>query len=244
MYAAQSVLDLLNESDSLKIISISNNIRIMNETKAFTTMNSKNKSLCRQFIESLEKCAEATNHTLAFEYAFKWARAHFEGDSSESMRPLLLYISRGYISNKNEVRNVLTTIAAGQSRLKQRILLNTCAIALRKYYPHFQSIFFKFQIIVIPFVLFVADETLAMSEIEYLTDVANQNYSKYGLTKPQYELNATANAGGQMYLVDPIDRMKIAAAAITNAFYKPPYLNANIIVHKPFYDATINGEFN
>lgn len=104
----------------------------MNETKAFITMNSKNKSLCRQFIESLEKCADPTNHTLAFEYAFKWARSHFEGDSSESMRPLLLYISRGYIPNKNAVRNVLATIASGQSRLRQPILINTCAIALRK----------------------------------------------------------------------------------------------------------------
>lgn len=129
-FIARSILNLLNESDSLKIILVSNTIQVMNQTKSFITMNSENRNICRQFIESLEKCGDPTNHTLAFEYAFEWARMHFEGDSSESMRPLLVYISRGYISTGVEIKNVLEAIAAGQSRLKQPILINTCAIAL------------------------------------------------------------------------------------------------------------------
>lgn len=44
-----------------------------------------------------------------------------------------------------------------------------------------------------------------------------------------------------MYLVNPSDRIRIAAAATTDAFFKAPYLNGNVIVHKPFYDAIING---
>lgn len=88
-----------------------------------------------------------------------------------------------------------------------------------------------------------ADETLAISQTEFLTDIANQNYSKFGVTKPVYELRSADNVGGQMYLVGPVDRIKMAAAVITDAFFKAPYLNTNVIVHKPFYDATINGEW-
>lgn len=130
MTLAQSVLDLMDEKDSLQIIAVSNVIRMMNETNTFMTMNSENKSLCRHFVESLERCGDASNHTLAFEYALKWARTHYEGHSSENMRPLLLYISRGYVSGVNEMKSVLGAIAAGQSRLKQPIVINTCAIAL------------------------------------------------------------------------------------------------------------------
>lgn len=131
---ARSILNLLNESDALKIILVSNTVRLMNETESFVPMNSDNRSICRQFIESLEKCGDPTNHTLAFEYAFEWARLHYERGSSESMRPLLVYISRGYISTGTEIKNVLQAVAAGQSRLKQPILINTCAIALGEVY--------------------------------------------------------------------------------------------------------------
>lgn len=130
---AQSVLNLMSETDSLQIIAISNEARMMNATNAFLTINTENKSLCRQFIESLDKCGDASNHTFAFEYAFKWARVHYEGHGSDSMRPLILYVSRGYISSGNEMRNVLEAIATGQSRLKQQIVINTCAIALREF---------------------------------------------------------------------------------------------------------------
>lgn len=131
---ARSILNLLNESDALKIILVSNTVRPMNETESFVTMNSDNRSICRQFIESLEKCGDPTNHTLAFEYALEWARLHYEGGNSDSMRPLLVYISRGYISTGIEIKSVLQAVAAGQSRLKQPILINTCAIALGEIY--------------------------------------------------------------------------------------------------------------
>lgn len=90
--------------------------------------------------------------------------------------------------------------------------------------------------------LFAADETLAISQTEFLTDIANQNYCKFGVPNPLYELKTADDVGGQMYLVGPIDRIKMATAVITDAFFKAPYLNTNVIVHKPFYDATIDGK--
>lgn len=64
------------------------------------------------------------------------------------------------------------------------------------------------------------------------------------MKQPHYELNIVDNVGGQMYVVNPSDRIKIAAAATTDAFFEAPYLNGNVIVHKPYYDAAINGRFN
>lgn len=64
------------------------------------------------------------------------------------------------------------------------------------------------------------------------------------MKQPHYELNIADNVGGKMYVVDPSDRIRIAAAATTDAFFEAPYLNGNVIVHKPYYDAAINGRFN
>lgn len=113
---------------------ITSSVHIMDSANKFLSMNPTNKNQLRKFIESFEKEANATNHTLAFEYAFKWIQSQsdsgaiiFDGKST----PLqILYVSRGTIVQLSETKTVLEVIANGQKRLKQPIVINTCAIVL------------------------------------------------------------------------------------------------------------------
>lgn len=116
------------------MMAISNSVHIMDSSNKFYVMNSNNKSQLRKFIESWEKDASVTNHSLAFEYAFEWIKSQsdsgtisFDGKST----PLqIVYISRGWIAQSSETKSVLEIIASKQQRIKQPIVINTCAIIL------------------------------------------------------------------------------------------------------------------
>lgn len=59
------------------------------------------------------------------------------------------------------------------------------------------------------------------------------------------EHSSTYNRIGEMLLLDQHtqnDISNVAVAAITNIWFKLPYLNMNTIIHKPYYDATVKGD--
>lgn len=124
----------MNDNDQMILMAITNNIHTMDSSNKFYQMNANNKNHLRKFIDSLEKAAGITNHSLAFENAFDWIKLQsdsgaltFDGETT----PLqILYVSRGLINEMPETKTVLQVIASGQSRLKQPVIINTCAIIL------------------------------------------------------------------------------------------------------------------
>lgn len=145
---AQIILDLLNEDDQLMLFTISNTVHTMDNANKFYTMDSNNKSQLRKFVDSLEKDMAVTNHTLAFQYTFDWIKSQFDSGALPShgkTTPLqILYVSRGLITQLSETKNVLEVIAAGQSRLKRPVVINSCAIILGKLSVFYQSSLFFF----------------------------------------------------------------------------------------------------
>lgn len=134
-FAAQIILNLLNDDDQLMLLAISNTIHITDNPSKFLPMNAQGKRQLRKIIESLERDAGTTNHSLAFETAFEWIR--FQADSGnlslddKSVPLQILYVSRGLVPELSETeKSVLNVIATGQSRLKYPIVINTCAIIL------------------------------------------------------------------------------------------------------------------
>lgn len=136
-FSAQIILSLLNNDDHIMIMAISNAIQTIDDANKFIQINSTMKNHLRKFIDGLEKDAIATNHSLAFQYAFEWIASQFDSDAAqfdEKSTPLqILYVSRGLLSQSTDIKNVLDTIANGQANLKhfqQPIVINTCAIIL------------------------------------------------------------------------------------------------------------------
>lgn len=88
------------------------------------------------FLRALNKTSKLTNHTLAFENAFNLIEKITKMDrfQSENATPLLLlYVSRGILSEPSDVKEVLKAIAIGQSRLMNPIVINTCTIILGEF---------------------------------------------------------------------------------------------------------------
>lgn len=114
-------------------MAISNSVYTMANSK-FYAMNSSNKLQIRKWIDSLEKDTSATNHSFAFDYAFDWIESHSNSDvlsfDGKSTPLQIIYVSRGVIAQLSETKSVLEVIASNQQRLKQPIVINTCAIIL------------------------------------------------------------------------------------------------------------------
>lgn len=131
---AQIILNLLNDDDHMMLMAISDTVHTIDSSNRFLSMNSTSKNQLRKFVDSLEKEAAPTNHSLAFKYAFEWITSQIESGAISSegkLTPLqILYVSRGAVSQLAETKSVLDAIATGQSHFKQPVVINTCAIML------------------------------------------------------------------------------------------------------------------
>lgn len=78
-------------------------------------------SLCISF-----PLSENTNHSLGFQSVFEFLSTEMNSTAEEVT---FIYISRGLLSMA-EAKNVLETIATGQSKLKRPVVINTCAIII------------------------------------------------------------------------------------------------------------------
>lgn len=146
---------MLNENDRLTIVGVANKVHSFNdfiadqqgqsdepiEQKRLYTATVDNKKQFTKFLDALNKTKEITNHTLTFQYSFKLMESILSSDSfkcdilneSTIIAPVLMvYISRGLLSQMTEAKVVLETIAAGQNRLRKPVVINTCAIILGK----------------------------------------------------------------------------------------------------------------
>lgn len=263
---AQIILNLLNYDDEAMIMTISNIIHTIDGQNKFVALNSTMKNHLRKFIDGIERDSAATNHSLVFQYAFEWIASQFNSDAlkfDEKSTPLqILYVSRGLISQTTDIRTVLETIAIGQSKLKQPIVINTCAIILGKFW-FFNFLFKKFKatekktkqhkfhrMSLSLFLYMYTDEKSGAMAKEFLSDIAHQNYAKYGIDVNDSTSNAwfkhlnNYNQNGNLFIVNHrnINEMyAVATAAITDIWFEKPFLKSQIIVHQPFYDQTVKG---
>lgn len=93
----------------------------------------------------------------------------------------------------------------------------------------------------------LADEKVGALAKEFLYDVAKLNFSKHGLNEASsqwYNRLVSYNQQGKMYIVNhryANDIFASAAAAVTDIWFRQPFLKTQIIIHQPFYDQSVKG---
>lgn len=283
---ALDVINLLNDRDSMTILAISDKVSSFNEyflqqlatarsdqnrndepktvnleSPLIHVANADTKNYFINFLKTLNKTKELTNHTLAFENAFNLiakitSANRFQRNTNENMSPLLLlYVSRGLLSEPSEVKEVLKAIAVGQSHLTKPITINTCAIILGEEAFLMQEIIYvKLSVIFI-----LLDDKRIMYEKQFLTDIATQNYSKFNIdvqnnlktvqsdqkvTRTWFDKLSKYNESGRMLVVNKRiknDIIGTATAIISNVWFNEANLIKEIQQHAPFYDYSTKG---
>lgn len=84
-------------------------------------------------------------------------------------------------------------------------------------------------------------------EKEFLTDIAHQNFTKYGIHITANVTNSLNNYNkkGHLFIVNHRnmnDMLAAATAAITDIWFEKPFLKSQIIVHQPYYDQIVKGK--
>lgn len=141
-FAATNIINLLGDDDRVIIIGAAGEI-IARQSKPSIMDNSNNKQNSQfhratremkqnfvEFVHTLNKTNASTNHSMVFAYAFEWIRNASKSALMERSPVLMFYISRGLVTAMTDTKNVLETIAFGQSRLAQPVVISTCAIIL------------------------------------------------------------------------------------------------------------------
>lgn len=173
------------------------------------------------FIEKLNSTQEATNHSLGFKFAFALLKQLYHDtfvDDTRKTEPLpitFLYVTRGLLFPLTEAKLVMDTICQGQATLPFPVQINVCA-----------------QII---------DEKRVMYEKQFLTDIVQQNYSKYGVDTPSWLANKRVE--GDMYTLKVASDVQPIAMTIFTKFYEANYsLDQNLIIHSSIIDAYSKGK--
>lgn len=217
-------MKLLNDTDKIQIFGISDKVtHIIGDQLCSKTENLmfsatlENKQIVYDFIDNLNKSAGSTNHSLGFQAAFQlFAKLYDQKD--ERIPISFLYISRGLLSPLSEAKNVLEIISQGQSSLPYPVILNTCAI--------------------------IIDKRRIMYEIQFLQDITYQNYTKFNLTS-EWNVN-DRSLSGKLFVVNKTNREyinKLGIVMFSELFEHDEFINPNLTLHKPFYDAMGDGEF-
>lgn len=171
------------------------------------------------FIEKLNSTQEATNHSLGFKFAFGLFKRLYRDIVVDGSLPItFLYVTRGLFFPLTEAKTVMDTIARGQSQLPYPVQINVCA-----------------QII---------DEKRVMYERQFLTDIVQQNFSKYGVDMNKRTTAAVATDSGTIYTLKTTNDVQSIAMSIFTKFYEANYsLDQNLIIHPVVIDAYSKGKF-
>lgn len=191
-----------------------------------------------KFIENLNGTKEMTNHSLAFESAFKllsdicYHRKTFNhgGDPIQ-----MLYISRGLVSPLTEAKNVLESISLGQKALKYPVVINTCAVVLGICYCHKQTNLIHNWCIIL-------DEKRVMYEKQFLKDVALQNYTKYNVDVADWLYKVPYNISGRMFVVNKQypERLSTTSTDVFGyCFQQKSHLETRLVAQLPVYVESI-----
>ncbi|KAL8604767.1 hypothetical protein ACOMHN_017726 [Nucella lapillus] len=106
-----------------------------------------------KFIDSLEKQDTTTNHSLGFLTAFEMIEDVLLDGSLLSDNAMILYVSRGLLSQLTDAREVMDVVSLHNARTGHKVIINTYAV--------------------------IDDGKPIMYEKSFLQDIAYQNFAKY-----------------------------------------------------------------
>lgn len=142
-FAVRNIISLLSANDLISLIIVSNEAETMlfsNESNEhnldgvmLATQEAKEELL--ELLYSLELSRSITNHSMAFEYAFKKIyNSEKAAIINTKQQPVqFVYVTRGLIGNLTETENILSVIANRQNELKQPIMINIGVVVFGKY---------------------------------------------------------------------------------------------------------------
>uniref|UniRef100_A0A182QHN0 VWFA domain-containing protein n=1 Tax=Anopheles farauti TaxID=69004 RepID=A0A182QHN0_9DIPT len=157
------VLYLLNENDRVSVVAIGQRIVTPDEYSEScrkpnrfvrATMDEKERLL--EFIDSLNRTKQQTDHAAGFGYAFE-AFSDIYRTHSEEVPVVFLYLGRALLpAGSLAAKTILQTIHEGQTRLPYPVIINSCLILL--------------------------DEREVSHEKQLIADISTQNYARYNLS--------------------------------------------------------------
>uniref|UniRef100_A0A182SAU6 VWFA domain-containing protein n=1 Tax=Anopheles maculatus TaxID=74869 RepID=A0A182SAU6_9DIPT len=160
------VLYLLNENDRIAVVAVGQ--RVITSDEFFdcrkparfvrATMDEKDRLV--DFIDSLNRTKQATDHSAGFHYAFE-AFSDIYRTHDDEVPVVFLYLGRALLPPGSAApKNILQTIHEGQTRLPYPVIINSCLILL--------------------------DEREVAHEKQLIADISTQNYARYNLSQVIY----------------------------------------------------------
>lgn len=225
----QEVLHLLEDTDYISLITVSNEADFMfldafpsDAAHGIYSATRAHKDEILSYVNNLSLARTLTNHSLGFEYAFQMMhRLEKSNLINSSKQPIeFVYVTRGLLTNLSDAMYVLRVLAQGQSHLKSPIVINTCAVVL--------------------------DEKRIMYEKQFLSDIATQNYTKF-----EIDVRAWLPSGGQeeqlagrFFVLNKMHSETIpqASSRVFGQLFTERYLTDTLEVHQPVVDAESGGE--
>uniref|UniRef100_A0A1A9WIT5 VWFA domain-containing protein n=1 Tax=Glossina brevipalpis TaxID=37001 RepID=A0A1A9WIT5_9MUSC len=215
------VLHLLSSSDLISVLLVSDEVENMllleasaqDSAHGLYKATRERKEEILSFINNLSLSKTLTNHSLGFEIVFKML-AQLQNLSLISLQkqPIeFVYITRGLLNNFSDAKHVLEVVAKGQKALQHPIVINACAVVL--------------------------DEKRIMYEKQFLSDITNQNYSKYEINVNEW-FKSNLSLVGKFFTLTKMqsEKMLKAATAIFAKDFREPFLTKSWQVYPPIYD--------
>lgn len=220
-----------------------------NRTLRAYPVSTSTKKRIIDFIDKLNSTQEATNHSLGFKFAFALLKRIYQdrytakvAAANEPLPVTFVYVTRGLFFPLAEAKTVMDTICRGQSELPFPVQINVVA-----------------QII---------DEKRVMYEKQFLADIVQQNYSKYGVdaltcgrpTSPNKSPLPTSssssplpsqkpnqqqpqNEPGTIYFLKSASDIQAVAMSIFTKYYEANHsLDRGLIIHSPVIDVYSKGK--
>uniref|UniRef100_A0A182MKM1 VWFA domain-containing protein n=1 Tax=Anopheles culicifacies TaxID=139723 RepID=A0A182MKM1_9DIPT len=160
------VLYLLNENDRISIVAIGQRVITSDEffdcrkPNRFVRATMDEKDRLVDFIDSLNRTKQATDHSAGFQYAFE-AFSDIYRTYDDEVPIVFLYLGRALLPpGSSAPKTILQTIDEGQTRLPYPVIINSCLILL--------------------------DEREVAHEKQLIADISTQNYARYNLSQVIY----------------------------------------------------------
>lgn len=228
---AKTMISALSDSDSIAVILISNKATSFTYSSMCSKDNSGTTSMIAatssvklkiyDFLDNTNRTTGIANHTLAFQKSFEVIENVYKEGSGNVLLPItFLYISEGITALFSDARNVLAEVTIGQSKLPHPVIINTIAV--------------------------IANTRQLPYQTQFLQDITMQNYNKYSIdTTSWWSKKGDRSLVGQMIVInrtmDNLSRMPVAV--VTELFKYKNFINNQITIHPPHFDADFSSDF-
>ncbi|XP_040167231.1 VWFA and cache domain-containing protein CG16868 [Anopheles arabiensis] len=156
------VLYLLNENDRVAVVAVGQRVITSDDffdcraANRFVRATMDEKDRLVDFIDSLNRTKQTTDHAAGFQYAFD-AFSDIYRTHDDEVPIVFLYLGRALLPASSAApKAILQTIHEGQTRLPYPVIINSCLILL--------------------------DEREVAQEKQLIADISTQNYARYNLS--------------------------------------------------------------